>query len=115
LLELPAPVFGLGKFSIPVLGGAYVRLVPGFVVRLAAKGRSAAAGDWTYSHPYDFDESEPFFRRPDQLRLVARLLFARRSRMLTRVSGLVNGTAITLGEYALSLCADDSLPVFSAR
>jgi peptidoglycan-N-acetylglucosamine deacetylase len=115
LIELPSPVFGLGKFSIPVLGGAYVRLVPGFVVRLAAKGCAAADGHWTYSHPYDFDTSEPFFRRPGQSWVVARLLFAHRGRMLTRVAGLMTPSAVTLGEFALSLNTDDSLPVFSPR
>lgn len=115
LLELPAPVLGLGKFALPVLGGAYVRLVPGFVVRLAARSASADSGHWSYSHPYDFDADEPFFRRPGQSWVVAKLLFARRRQMLERVARLAPPNSGTLAEFAASLALGAPAPVFVSR
>ena len=45
LLEFPARVFGRGRFSIPALGGAYLRLTPELVFRLALRMRSPEVGD----------------------------------------------------------------------
>ena len=45
LLELPSPVFGIRRLSLPVLGGAYLRLMPMSIVRMASRGRSADRGD----------------------------------------------------------------------
>ncbi len=112
LLELPSPVFGMGRLSLPVLGGAYLRLMPMFIIRTALRRRSADRGDWTYAHPYDFDATESFFRRPDQSWLEARLLFARRKHMLTRFSRLISAGAPTLGEFANGLHSSNQLPVF---
>ena len=115
LLEFPAPVFGLGRFSIPVLGGAYLRLIPEPLFRLALRMRSLEVGDWTYAHPYDFDTTEPFFRRPDQPWLEAKLLFARRRLMLRRFNRLVVSGSPTLGECAERLGRSADLPVFPSE
>jgi peptidoglycan/xylan/chitin deacetylase (PgdA/CDA1 family) len=112
LLELPSPVFGIGRLALPVLGGAYLRLMPGFVVRRASRNRSADRGDWTYAHPYDFDTTEHFFRRPDQSWIEARLLFGRRKHMLRRFSRLISAETPTLGEFANGLHCSHQLPVF---
>ena len=114
LLELPSPVFGIRRLALPVLGGAYLRLIPGFVVRRAARNRSADKGDWTYAHPYDFDTTEQFFRRPGQPWLEARLLFARRQQMLGRFSRLIQADTPTLGEFATSLQTSCTLQVFDS-
>ncbi len=115
LLELPAPVWGIGSFALPFLGGAYLRLAPAALVGLAARGRSAESGDWSYSHPYDFDSTEPFFRRQGQSWFEARLLFAFRSRMLNRFARFVAPGTPTLGEYAQATIARGGLPVFSPK
>jgi peptidoglycan-N-acetylglucosamine deacetylase len=99
LIELPSPVTGVGRFSLPLLGGAYVRLVPDALVRWAARGYSAENGGWTYSHPYDFDLGEEFFRRPGQSWPVAKLLFARRRHMLSRTTRLAAADAVTLQSF----------------
>ncbi len=112
LLELPAPIFGLGRFALPVLGGAYLRLMPWAVVWIAARTRSADNGDWTYVHPYDLDAEEPFFRRPGQSWIEAKLLFARRTLMFRRVTGFIGTGAPTLGEYALRLEHSTGIPEF---
>ena len=112
LLELPSPVFGIRRLSLPMLGGAYLRLMPGFVIRMASQNLSADRGDWTYAHPYDFDTTEPFFRRPDQSWIEARLLFARREKMLGRFQRLITTGTPTLGEFANGLHSSNQLPVF---
>ena len=115
LLELPVPVFGRGRFSIPALGGAYLRLTPELVFRLALRMSSLEVGDWTYAHPYDFDTTEPFFRRPGQPWLEAKLLFARRRLMLRRFNRLVVSGSPTLGELAEDLRKAANLPVFPSE
>ena len=115
LLELPAPVWGFGSFALPLLGGAYLRLAPAALVSLAARGRSVESGDWSYCHPYDFDFTEPFFRRRGQSWVEARLLFAFRGRMLNRFAGFAKPGTPTLGEYARRVIAQGGLPVFSPR
>jgi len=112
LLEIPVPVLGRGRLSVPALGGAYLRLAPKAIVRWAHRGRSAEAGDWTYAHPYDFDPTEPFFRRPGQAWLEARLLFARRKLMLGRFDSLMSAGSPTLGEFAAGLRRSVDLPTF---
>lgn len=99
LVEFPVPVFGVRSLGLPVLGGAYLRLLPSSIVRLAERS-SRDVGRWTYAHPYDFDADEQFFRRPGQSWLVAKLLFARRRLMLPRVMDLVGSGGGTLGSLA---------------
>ena len=112
LLELPSPVFGIGKMALPVLGGAYLRLMPRFVVQLASRGRSADRGDWTYVHPYDIDTNEPFFRVPDQSWIEARLMFARRMHMFDRVRGFAVAETPTLEKFAATIVDSQELQVF---
>ncbi len=113
LIEFPSPVFGLGRVSLPVLGGAYLRLAPSWVVRLAARRERAVTGSWTYSHPYDFDVDEPFVRRGDQSWLFARLLFARRRLMHDRVLALAGPASSTLGVLASNPDFRAGLDVFT--
>ena len=100
LVEFPARVFGIGPIAVPLLGGAYLRLAPGAVFRLAARQGIHQQGQWTYAHPYDFDVDEPFSRYPGQTALSARLLFARRRLMLDRILGIASRSARPLGDLA---------------
>lgn len=97
LVELPAPVFGVGPARLPLLGGAYVRLAPGWMVRWAAR-RAPRIGAWTYVHPHDFDVDEPFARHDGQAWWFAKLFFARRHLMLDRVASLAGADSRPLGE-----------------
>lgn len=98
LVEFPAPVFGAGPLAVPLLGGMYLRVAPMPLVRLAARRAGRHLGQWTYAHPYDFDADEPFRRYGQQPWYVAKLLFARRKRMLSRILFLADPAARTLEE-----------------
>ncbi len=113
LVEFPAPVFGLRRIALPVLGGAYVRLVPSLVVRVAARRVRDQRGAWTYVHPYDLDVDEPYHKLPNQSAVVARLLFARRQLMLERIDSLCSSNAGRLIDLASDVTFVKSLPQFT--
>jgi len=112
LIEFPAPVFGLGPAALPILGGAYVRLVPAMLVRAAARRVRSQRGAWTYVHPYDLDVDEPYHKLPNQSAVVARLLFARRNLMLQRIDSLCSATAGLLKDLTFDATFVKSLPHF---
>ena len=60
LIEFPSPTLGLGKFRLPILGGAYLRLSPKLLVKVAQRISTKKQGAWSYCHPYDFDIDEEF-------------------------------------------------------
>jgi polysaccharide deacetylase family protein (PEP-CTERM system associated) len=104
LLELPVPVTTIAGITNAYLGGAYLRVLPPSVVRAGLR----RAGDdellWTYCHPYDFDPDEPFATRPGLSRRASRILWINRSRMLGRVTRLLDGRAADpLAERAAAL------------
>ena len=106
LVELPAGVYG----RAPV-GGAYLRLLPRFVVRRMRRGLPHQAA-WIYFHPYDFDADEPRRHLPGTGRVENRLLFARRRLMGQRLDELLLGEAAPpLGEQVPGLAAGP-LPTF---
>ena len=107
LIEIPSPVFGFGPFTLPLLGGTYLRAAPSPVIGWAAKRAPDHA--WLYSHPYDFDPDEPRWVVPEVGRLGSRVLWWGRSAMKARVGQLVAGSRQTLADMAASLTA---LPVF---
>jgi polysaccharide deacetylase family protein (PEP-CTERM system associated) len=91
LVELPCPVIGRGRASIPPLGGVYLRYMPGPVMVQAA--RRLGAGDgcaWIYCHPYDFDAEEPFFVPPYAGYVTARILHARRGQTFQRITKAID-------------------------
>lgn len=110
LIELPSPVFGLGPLTVPLLGGAYLRVAPGPIVGWAAK--RAPEHGWLYAHPYDFDPDEPRWLVPEVGRLGSRVMWWGRSAMKTRVGQMVAGSRQTLADMAASMAELDQLPVF---
>lgn len=112
MLELPCPVAGRGRLSIPYLGGVYLRYLPRPLVTVLA-GR-APAGAWTYLHPYDLDPDEPFFVLPHASWLTSRILHMRRRTTLTRLATVLDavGAGPPLVELAAGLAGDHRLPVF---
>lgn len=66
LLEIPVPVARLGPYELPVLGGMYLRYIPGWDVRRMVRRMAAdrPGSLWTYCHPYDLDTEARFARRP---------------------------------------------------
>jgi hypothetical protein len=107
LVELPA-----GVYARTPVGGAYVRLLPRFLVRRMRRGLPHRV-PWVYVHPYDFDAAEPRRHLPGTGRFESRLLFARRRHMAERVEELLGGDpAPPLGEQVPGLLADGLLPTF---
>jgi peptidoglycan/xylan/chitin deacetylase (PgdA/CDA1 family) len=106
LLELPCPVGGAGRLSIPFLGGIYLRYVPLALTRRFLRALGAAAVPWTYTHPYDIDPDEPFFVMPHAGWLTSRIVHTRRGATLARLDAVLaagGGAARPLGEIALTL------------
>lgn len=113
LVEFPSPVLGIGPAGLPVLGGAYLRLAPAPLVRIATTRARRNLGAWSYSHPYDFDVEEPFTRHGDQSWLFAKLLFARRRLMLRRVLELAGDDSRPLASIATDATVRAGLPVYA--
>ncbi len=106
LIELPCPVAGAGRLSIPFLGGIYLRYVPLGLARRLLGGLGDGSAPWSYSHPYDIDPDEPFFVMPHAGWLTSRILHTRRGATLTRLEALIaaaGGAAPPLGEIATEL------------
>lgn len=108
LIELPCPVAGAGRVSIPFLGGIYLRYVPLALARrlLGRLGRRSVA--WSYSHPYDIDPDEPFFVMPHAGWVTSRILHTRRGATLARLEAVIaaaGGAGPPLGEIAAGLSA----------
>ena len=89
LIELPCPVWGAGRLSIPVLGGIYLRYVPLAMKRRLLAGLGEQAIPWSYSHPYDIDPDEPFFVMPHANRITSLILHTRRGVTLQRLEALI--------------------------
>ena len=100
LIEFPSPTLGLGKFRLPILGGAYLRLSPKLLVKVAQRSSSKKHGAWSYCHPYDFDINEEFEVREGNGWLFSKLLFARRHLMLNRINDIVTPGSLSLGQIA---------------
>lgn len=105
LIELPCPVAGSGRVTIPYLGGIYLRYVPHTVTRRLLAGVEPDALPWTYSHPYDLDIDEPFFALPHAGWVTSRILWTRRRATLRRLERLMreNGIGAPLGTLVAAL------------
>jgi polysaccharide deacetylase family protein (PEP-CTERM system associated) len=117
LIELPCPVAGAGRFSIPFLGGIYLRYVPLALARRFLRGLGDSAVPWSYSHPYDIDEDEPFFVMPHAGWLTSRILHTRRGATLVCLERLVaaaGGAGRPLAEIAGTLESRDLPTIGSA-
>ncbi len=107
LVEIPSPVFGVGPLAVPLLGGVYLRVAPGPLIRWAV--RTAPDHAWLYAHPYDFDPGEPRWRLPEVGRLGSRVMWWRRSGMADRVGTIVAGSERRMIDVVESA---EPLPVF---
>ncbi len=65
LIEIPSASIGLGRWRIPYGGGGYLRLFPGWLVRLAiALDNSAGRPSNVYVHPREVDVEQPRLALP---------------------------------------------------
>ena len=112
LIEFPSPTLGLGKFRLPILGGAYLRLSPKLLVDVAQWSSSKNLGAWSYCHPYDFDVDEEFQIRKENGWLFSKLLFARRHLMLNRINNIVTPGSLSLGQIARAAAEKNQLSIW---
>lgn len=93
LLEIPAPLAGLGATRVP-FGGTYLRLLPVGLLRRRMEGHDVP---FVYCHPYDFDADEPFWWEPVAGRL-APLLWVGRRRLWSKIEAVLDPRTPPLGE-----------------
>lgn len=92
IVEIPITSLRIGAVGIPVAGGIYARLLPGFFLRLLwrrfLQNKRAIS---TYIHPYDIDLSKPDFRHPEFQRnaLFNLLMHVGRAGLLDKFAGLL--------------------------
>lgn len=121
LIELPVPVLIFQRFSLPYLGGVYLRYLPLPFVRWCANKQYASRAPqppspilWTYTHPYDVDGAEGFVRLKDGTPLWANALL-----MLGRGGFEKKLAALLQGQVAETLAARaeraEGLPVFKGQ
>jgi polysaccharide deacetylase family protein (PEP-CTERM system associated) len=116
LIEFPVPTFGLGKFGVPLLGGAYLRLAPQPLFDIARRIGSNRTGEWSYCHPYDFDINAEFERVRHSSWIFSKLLFMRRGLMLERIEKLLEyGYSKSFEEQMNDARFIESLPLFRQR
>lgn len=109
LVEIPAPIFGVGPVNVPLLGGVYLRVAPMPLIRWAA--RKAPDHAWLYAHPYDFDPDEERWLLPEIGRLGSRVMWWGRSAMKDRVVSIVADTDRRMIDLVNALGED--VPVFA--
>jgi polysaccharide deacetylase family protein (PEP-CTERM system associated) len=115
LVELPVPALDLGGFSLPFLGGVYLKLLPLPLVKMAINKITAPQRLlWTYTHPYDIDGEEGFVRLQDGTPLWANmLLMYGRGGFLKKLEALLdNNAAPPLAERVTATGFAETLAVF---
>jgi polysaccharide deacetylase family protein (PEP-CTERM system associated) len=88
LIEIPVSVARIGPWTLPYLGGIYLRYLPqGIIARL--RDLSSGKALWTYCHPYDFDAEEPFARIRDTALWASILLWFNRRGSFAKMRALL--------------------------
>jgi polysaccharide deacetylase family protein (PEP-CTERM system associated) len=116
LLEIPCPVGRIGPFTLPFLGGMYLRYLPPWRLRQLRR-RVAESALWSYCHPYDIDLEEPFTLARGSTFVASLFLWCNRSVAVRRLNALLalNGSRTFEARFdelyaaASSRCLDDKL------
>lgn len=113
LIELPCPLVSIGPIHAPFLGGAYLRLMPGTLLRHGLRSSPDEAVLWSYCHPWEFDADEAFYVFDDGGWVASRIGWLNRKNMMKRVKRVLTTAPVgpTLGVHAQRLAADESLKV----
>ena len=105
IYEIPITLHELPFLRIPLAGGVYFRVIPGFLVNYSArvavsKGRPIT----TYLHPYDIDTDQEHFMHPDldNKKHLNYLMYINRSRVFKKLEKLMRiCQPVTYKEYFL--------------
>lgn len=88
-MELPCPVIGRGRASVPFLGGVYLRYLPPLLIEEGVRRAAGRDGLWIYVHPYDLDPEEPFTVLPHAGYVTSRIVHHRRRGTVGRLDRVV--------------------------
>jgi polysaccharide deacetylase family protein (PEP-CTERM system associated) len=94
LVELPVPVGRIGPFTLPFLGGMYLRWLPPWRLRALSRDwvtRGQGGVLWSYCHPYDLDTAARLVHRADAGAFGSLMLWLNRGSTLPRLQGLLRG------------------------
>jgi len=103
LIEFPVPIFGVGSFGLPLLGGGYFRLLPNSLVPLLRRVKLNRGDTWTYLHPYDLSPKIPAYAAESLPNVFRPLISVRRKNSIDRYLRLVSEESSTLGDLASSM------------
>ena len=67
MYEFPLPTISAGPLTLPVSGGGYFRLYPGWLFRAAFRRVMASGGGACYFHSWEFDPCQPSARGAGRL------------------------------------------------
>lgn len=95
LVELPCPVGNLGGATLPYLGGFYLRYVPQWAINRLLRQASDTSCLWTYCHPYDFDDKEPFAQISGAALWTSLLLWFNRRNTMQKILSVVDAQSST--------------------
>jgi polysaccharide deacetylase family protein (PEP-CTERM system associated) len=99
IIEFPLPVATVGKYSLPYLGGIYLYMMPSVLMRRFVRKAGANEVLWTYTHPYDFDNTERFSRMPNTPLWVSGVLWWARKQAEQKIREVLKlGNALPLNE-----------------
>jgi polysaccharide deacetylase family protein (PEP-CTERM system associated) len=107
--EFPLTTLQLGRIALPLAGGAYLRLMPGWLFRwgfsrTASRGRSTVL----YTHPWEIDPGQPRQPVPWWVRVNH---YANLGRTEARLRSLISSLRfVPMGEVLAGLERDGALP-----
>lgn len=107
--EFPLTTLQLGRIALPLAGGAYLRLMPGWLFRRAFS-RTASRGRPTvlYMHPWEIDPGQPRQPVPSWVRAIH---YANLGRTEARLRALLpRFRFLPMGEVLAGLEHDNALP-----
>ena len=107
LLEIPAPVARIGAVAIPFLGGFYLRYLPKVLMNALLNRGEGEQCYWVYSHPYDFDHKEQFYRIDGSSLPVSMLLWLNRKRTFEKLEWLFPSRANEALSFASLIAAGE--------
>ena len=110
LPEFPVPILNIFGFTIPGIGGGYLRILPQPIIKRFLSNRSDWNVIWTYCHPYDFSGAIHMPKASGLL--INRVIQMRRELMMPRILDIVSANASSMQEFVEDNEYLNSLEVF---
>lgn len=113
LPEFPVPVMSILGYTIPAIGGGYLRILPKPLINSFLFNRSDCNDLWTYCHPYDFSGTIHMPVTPNLI--MKRVIKMRRKLMMPRILDIVSRSASSMQELVNNAEYMNSLEFFSNK